>query len=86
MAKGKADAKDKGAKGGKEKKKQKGVWELYEVSGDKLTRKNKFSPKLGSGYFMAEHKDRFTCGNSGYTEFKETKKEAPKADEKKAKA
>lgn len=53
-----------------EKKKEKGIWTCYEVKGDTLTRKNKWSPKLGPGYFMAEHKNRSTCGSSGYTEFK----------------
>ena len=44
-------------------------WEAYEIQGDKLVRKKKESPKA-EGCFMAEHKDRFTCGKTGYTEFK----------------
>ncbi len=44
-------------------------WEAYEVQGDKLVRKKKLSPKA-EGCFMAEHKDRYTCGKTGYTEFK----------------
>jgi len=32
--------------------------------------KAKFCPKCGAGVFMAEHKDRFTCGKCKYTEFK----------------
>lgn len=43
---------------------------LYEVQGDKLVRKNKFSPKAGEGFFMAEHKDRRTCGKTKYMEKK----------------
>ena len=27
-------------------------------------------PKCGSCVFLAEHKNRFSCGNCGYTEFK----------------
>ncbi len=46
-----------------------GVWQQYEVEGGKLKRNNKFSPKT-NGTFMAEHKDRRTCGRTGYTEFK----------------
>ena len=46
------------------------IWKLYEVQGDKLVRKNKFSPKAGEGYFLAEHKDRRTCGKTGYMESK----------------
>jgi ribosomal protein S27AE len=52
-----------------QKKELKGIWQNYEVSGDTLKRKNTFSPKAGKGYFMAKHKDRSTCGHSGYTEF-----------------
>ena len=48
---------------------QRGVWSLYEVKDGKLVRKNPFSPKAGAGYFMAVHKDRKTCGKTGYTEF-----------------
>ncbi|MFW5747007.1 MAG: 30S ribosomal protein S27ae [Nanoarchaeota archaeon] len=46
------------------------MYKLYEVKDGKITRKNKFSPKAGDGYFMAEHKDRRTCGKTGYTEMK----------------
>lgn len=41
----------------------------YEISGDKLVRKNKVCPKCGAGTFMAGHKDRNTCGSCNYTEF-----------------
>lgn len=44
--------------------------ELYEVEGDKVTRKRKTCPKCGPGVFLAEHKDRRSCGHCGYTEFK----------------
>ena len=44
-------------------------WELYEVSGDSVTRKRKTCPKCGPAMFMAQHKDRQTCGKCGYTEF-----------------
>jgi small subunit ribosomal protein S27Ae len=45
-------------------------YKLYEISGNSLKRKNKFCPKCGNGFFMAAHKDRTTCGNCGFTEFK----------------
>ncbi len=45
-------------------------WEKYTISGENLERKSKFCVKCGEGYFMAEHKDRSTCGKCGYTEFK----------------
>ena len=45
------------------------VWKVYQVSGNKTERKNKFCSKCGSGIFMAKHKDRETCGKCGYTTF-----------------
>ena len=48
---------------------KKGIWNLYEKAGDKITRKNKFCPKCGSGTFMAKHANRSTCGACRYTEF-----------------
>jgi len=32
--------------------------------------KNKTCPKCGAGVFLAEHKDRRTCGKCGYSERK----------------
>ncbi len=58
------------AKGGAKKGKPGSqLWKLYEVQGDKLVRKNKFSPKA-PGDFMANHGDRMVCGKTGYTEYK----------------
>lgn len=52
-----------------EKKKLKGRWNLYQVSGNKIERKNKSCPKCGSGVFMAKHANRWTCGQCRYVEF-----------------
>ena len=41
----------------------------YNISGE-LKRTRKFCPKCGPGIFMATHKDRYHCGNCGYTEKK----------------
>ena len=38
--------------------------DAYKVEGDKLVRTK-------PGVFMATHKDRVSCGNCGYTEFKQ---------------
>lgn len=46
------------------------LYKLYEVKDGKLIRKNKFSPKA-QGVFLAEHKDRRTCGKTGYMEKKD---------------
>ncbi|MAG39056.1 30S ribosomal protein S27ae [Candidatus Woesearchaeota archaeon] len=51
------------------KKKTRQLWKLYEVQGDKLVRKNRFSPK-SDGDFLADHSDRKTCGKTGYMEKK----------------
>lgn len=75
MAKKKGgNKKDTKAKGPAKKKPGSKLWTLYEVQGDKLVRKNPFSPK-SPGNFMAVHKDRTVCGATGYTEFKSSKKE-----------
>lgn len=44
--------------------------ELYQAQGTDLVRTRKTCPKCGDGVFMAEHKDRLSCGQCGYTEFK----------------
>ncbi|MBS3163954.1 30S ribosomal protein S27ae [Candidatus Woesearchaeota archaeon] len=46
------------------------VSRFYAISGDKLTGKRKACPKCGRGVFLAEHKNRLTCGNCHYTEFR----------------
>ena len=65
------------AKKQRKKKATSAVWKNYEVKDNKLVRKNSWSLKAGTGVFMANHKDRKTCGQTGYTEFKskEEKKE-----------
>ncbi|WP_054840496.1 30S ribosomal protein S27ae [Thermococcus sp. JCM 11816] len=54
----------------KGKKRTSQKWKLYEVKGGKVVRKNKFCPRCGPGVFMANHKDRWSCGRCGYTEWK----------------
>ena len=41
----------------------------YSIENDSL-KKGKFCPKCGPGVFMADHKDRFSCGKCSYTEKK----------------
>jgi len=52
------------------KKKTSQKWAYYEIEGNTLKRKKKVCPKCGKGVFLAEHKDRLTCGNCGYMESK----------------
>lgn len=52
-------------------------YEFFKVEGNKINRIRRHCPKCGPAVFIAEHKDRFSCGKCGYTEFKSgVKKEA----------
>lgn len=68
---GKKEPKGKRAK---KKKKKINKGKLYDVSGEGFARKRKACPKCGAGVFMAEHKDRATCGKCGFTEWKREEK------------
>jgi len=46
------------------------VWKLYKVEGETAQRLRRECPRCGKGFFMAEHKDRFSCGHCGFTNFK----------------
>lgn len=53
----------------KEKRKNRKVVQINKLyQGAKA--KNKTCPKCGPAVFMAEHKNRTSCGKCGYTEFK----------------
>ena len=63
--------------------------EIFKVEGDKITRQRRNCPKCGDGVFLADHKNRLSCGQCGYTEFKgkhpaqpqeTTPQEAPKKE------
>ena len=56
------------------KKEQKGVHVLYKIENDKVSRLRPTCERCGSGYFMANHKDRYTCGHCGFTRYKQIKK------------
>lgn len=43
---------------------------LYEIKDGKISRTRKHCPKCGDGTFLAEHKDRVSCGKCSYTEFR----------------
>jgi small subunit ribosomal protein S27Ae len=52
------------------------VYKFYTIHENKVSRAKRDCPRCGKGVFMAQHKDRFSCGKCGFTEFsqKETKK------------
>ncbi len=58
----------------KKKKSESQIYSFYDVSKEKVTRKKKDCPRCGKGVFMAEHKNRNTCGKCGFTEFKQKTK------------
>jgi len=44
--------------------------EVFKVENGHIKRSRRHCPKCGDGVFLAEHKDRVSCGKCGYTEFK----------------
>ena len=65
---------EKAGKAPKKKKKEKGIHSMYEVESDKVTRLRPLCERCGPGYFMADHRDRYTCGHCGFTRYKRTEK------------
>ena len=67
----KGPAKKPAAKGGPQKsnKKARNLYKLYNITDNKIVRKNRTCPKCGTGTFMAAHKDRLVCGQCRYTEY-----------------
>lgn len=65
---------EKGASKKEKKKEEGGVHSLYKIEGDKVTRLRPTCERCGLGYFMANHKDRYTCGHCGFTRYKQVEK------------
>lgn len=55
--------------------------EVFKVEGGKITRLRRHCPKCGDGVFLAEHKNRISCGKCGYTEFKSSERKTPESVE-----
>lgn len=51
-------------------KKEKGIFSRYKSKEGKLERLLPFCERCGPGYFMADHGDRYTCGQCGFTRYK----------------
>jgi len=45
------------------------VYKYYKIEGEKAKRLRKTCSRCGKGVFMSQHKNRFTCGKCGLTEF-----------------
>ena len=54
-----------------EKKKEAGVHTLYRIEGEKVTRLRPTCERCGPAYFMAKHRDRYTCGHCGFTRYRQ---------------
>lgn len=54
----------------KRKREEKGIFKLYKVESDKVLRLRPTCERCGSGYFMADHGNRYTCGHCGFTKYK----------------
>jgi len=55
--------------------------EIFKIEGNKITRLRRHCPKCGDGFFLADHKNRISCGKCGYTEFKSGKNKTPKPND-----
>jgi len=70
----KVEKPEKVAKPEKKKKNEKKIFSLYKIENDKLVRLLPTCERCGTGYFMADHGDRYTCGRCGLTRYKHTEK------------
>ena len=52
------------------------ISKFYKIEGDKLVRTHRSCPKCGPSYFLADHYDRWVCGNCHNTVFKRKGKKA----------
>jgi len=66
--------KEKAPKPEKKKKKDKKIHTLYKVESEKVTRLLPTCERCGTGYFMADHGNRYTCGHCGFTRYKPVEK------------
>ena len=55
----------------KRRKKEKAIFKQYGIEKDRLTRQRPFCERCGPGFFMADHGNRFSCGNCGFTRYKQ---------------
>ncbi|UCE97047.1 MAG: 30S ribosomal protein S27ae [Candidatus Bathyarchaeota archaeon] len=56
----------------KKKKDEKKVFSYYKLDEESLTRLRPFCERCGPGYFMGDHGNRHTCGNCGFTRYKQS--------------
>lgn len=66
----KPEKSEKAAKPQKRKKQEKKIFTLYKIESDKISRLRPICERCGTGYFMADHGNRYTCGHCGLTRYK----------------
>lgn len=66
----KPERSEKAAKPQKRKKQEKKIFTLYKIESDKISRLRPICERCGTGYFMADHGNRYTCGHCGLTRYK----------------
>mgnify|MGYP000188551228 FL=1 len=49
------------------------VSRYYIIKEDRVERRLPFCERCGPGYFMADHGDRYACGQCGFTRYKRGK-------------
>jgi len=54
----------------KRKKKEKKIFTLYKIENDKVSHVRPTCERCGTGYFMADHGNRWACGHCGFTRYK----------------
>lgn len=66
----KIEKQEKAPKPEKKKKEEKGIFTLYRIEQEKVVRLRPTCERCGTGYFMADHGNRYTCGHCGFTRYK----------------
>jgi small subunit ribosomal protein S27Ae len=54
----------------KEPKREKRVSSYYKIEDGKIVRLLPVCDRCGQGFYMASHKDRYSCGQCGFTKYK----------------
>lgn len=50
--------------------KKKSMSSFYIIEGEKIKHINPTCDRCGSGYFMADHGNRYSCGHCGFTKYR----------------
>lgn len=62
------------AKPQKKKRVDKKIFTIFKIEGEKIVRLRPTCERCGTGYFMADHGNRYSCGHCGFTKYKPSEK------------